>query len=159
MTNAEANTTEKATVAEQTATIAEQSAPVAPEKPSSKKGASPKRGAPKGQQAGKDGRGRRSPTTGNKAGKKATSKKNGVHGAKAVKQAKDASAPQGSKTAKVLDLLKRPGGATVKELMKATGWQPHSVRGFLSGAIGKKMALAVTSTKGEDGERRYAVKN
>jgi len=42
--------------------------------------------------------------------------------------------------------------------MKATGWQPHSVRGFLSGAIGKKMGLKVISTKGEDGERSYSVK-
>jgi hypothetical protein len=42
--------------------------------------------------------------------------------------------------------------------MKATGWQPHSVRGFLSGIVGKKMGLAVTSTKGEDGERSYSVK-
>ena len=64
----------------------------------------------------------------------------------------------GSKTAKILDLLKRPGGATSKELQKATGWQPHSVRGFLSGTVGKKMGLAVTSTKGEDGERSYSVK-
>jgi len=64
----------------------------------------------------------------------------------------------GSKTAKILDLLKRPGGATAKELMKATGWQPHSVRGFLSGTVGKTMGLTVTSTKVEDGERRYSVK-
>ena len=42
--------------------------------------------------------------------------------------------------------------------MKATGWQAHSVRGFMSGALGKKMGLAVTSTKAEDGERRYSVK-
>jgi hypothetical protein len=42
--------------------------------------------------------------------------------------------------------------------MKATGWQPHSVRGFLSGTVGKKMELAVLSTKGEDGERTYSVK-
>jgi len=59
----------------------------------------------------------------------------------------------------VLDLLKRPGGATSKELQKATGWQPHSVRGFLSGTVGKKMGLAVTSTKGEDGERSYSVRS
>jgi hypothetical protein len=63
----------------------------------------------------------------------------------------------GSKTAQILDLLKRPGGATGKELMKVTGWQAHSVRGFLSGTVGKKMGLAITSTKGDDGEGRYSV--
>ena len=68
------------------------------------------------------------------------------------------SAREGSKTDQVLELLKRPGGVTAKELMKVTGWQPHSVRGFLSGTIGKKMGLTVTSTKGEDGERSYSVK-
>jgi hypothetical protein len=62
-----------------------------------------------------------------------------------------------SKTAKILDLLKRPGGATSKELMKATGWLPHSVRGFLSGTVGKKMGLTVISTKRDDGERTYSV--
>ena len=59
----------------------------------------------------------------------------------------------GSKTAKILVLLKRPGGAAAKELMKSTGWQPHSVRGFLSGTVGKKLVLKVTSANGEDGER------
>ena len=47
----------------------------------------------------------------------------------------------------------------MKELLKATGWQPHSVRGFLSGAIRKKMEITVTSTKAEDGERTYSVKS
>jgi hypothetical protein len=55
-------------------------------------------------------------------------------------------------------MLKRPGGATAKELLKATGWQPHSLRGFISGTLGKKMGLTVASTKGEDGERSYSVK-
>jgi hypothetical protein len=41
--------------------------------------------------------------------------------------------------------------------MKATGWQPHSVRGFLSGTVGKKLGLTVKSTKGENGERTYSV--
>src|SRR5260370_42340604 len=62
-----------------------------------------------------------------------------------------------SKTAKILDLLKRPGGATSKDLMKATGWLPHSVRGFLFGTVRKKLGLTVTSTKGENGERTYSV--
>jgi hypothetical protein len=71
--------------------------------------------------------------------------------------AKSTVARDGSKTAKILDLLKRPGGATSKELMKATGWLPHSVRGYLSGTVGKKMGLTVISTKGDDGERTYLV--
>jgi len=65
---------------------------------------------------------------------------------------------EGSKTATILDLLKRPGGVTAKELLKATNWQPHSLRGFLSGTVGKKMGLTVTSAKGEDGERNYSLK-
>jgi hypothetical protein len=88
-----------------------------------------------------------------KSGKKARPAKKAPKGQKKAKSARD-----GSKTAKVLDLLKRPGGVTAKELMKATGWQPHSVRGFLSGTVSKKMGLAVTSTKTEDGERTYSVK-
>ncbi len=81
-------------------------------------------------------------------------------GKKTPQSAKTASsAPRGgSKTAHVLDLLKRPGGATAKELMEVTGWQPHSVRGFISGTVRTKMGLAVTSSKGEDGERTYSVK-
>jgi hypothetical protein len=43
--------------------------------------------------------------------------------------------------------------------IKATGWQPHSVRGYLSGTVGKKMKLAVASAKDADGERRYSVKS
>ncbi len=88
-----------------------------------------------------------------KAGKKATPAKKPPKGAKKAKSARD-----GSKTSQILELLKRAGGVTARELMKATGWQPHSLRGFLSGTIGKKMGLAVTSTKGEDGERSYSIK-
>ena len=71
--------------------------------------------------------------------------------------AKVIGARESSKTTKILDLLKRPGGATSKELIKATGWLPHSVRGFLAGTLGKKMGLTVISTKGQEGERTYAV--
>jgi Protein of unknown function (DUF3489) len=92
-----------------------------------------------------------------KAGKKVAPAKKARKGPKKGEAAKPA-ARDGSKTAQILELLKRPGGVTSKELMKVTGWQPHSVRGFLSGTVGKKMGLAVVSTKGEDGERSYSVK-
>ena len=93
-----------------------------------------------------------------KSGKKTTPAKKGAKASKKAKSAKGEGVREGSKTAKVLELLKRPGGASLKELMKVTNWQPHSVRGFLSGTVRKNMGLAVTSTKGEDGERSYSIK-
>jgi hypothetical protein len=75
---------------------------------------------------------------------------------KPAARAKKLPTPQrGSKTAKILALLKRPGGASLPQLQKATGWQAHSVRGFLSGALKKKMGLRVDSTKRDTGERAY----
>lgn len=96
-----------------------------------------------------------------KSGNKAPRPKKGAKGAKSAKSPtrKVSGARQGSKAAKVLGLLKRSGGATLNEIRKATGWQAHSVRGFLSGALGKRMGLKVTSTKLEGKDRRYAVKN
>jgi len=69
---------------------------------------------------------------------------------------KASTARSGSKTAKILALLQRPGGASLRQLQKATGWQPHSVRGFLSGAL-KKMGLRIESAKLQDGQRTYRV--
>ena len=72
--------------------------------------------------------------------------------------AQNATAPrEGSKTTKILELMKREGGVTLKEIMAATGWQAHSVRGFISGTLGKKMGLTVISTKVENGERTYSI--
>ena len=88
-----------------------------------------------------------------KATKKASPARKAPKGAPKAKAARD-----GSKTSQILELLKRPGGVTSTELMKSTGWQAHSVRGFLSGTVGKKMGLTVVSTKGETGERTYSIK-
>jgi Protein of unknown function (DUF3489) len=83
---------------------------------------------------------------------------------KAKRGKKPAAAPlaapaacDGSKKAAVLELIRRAEGATLTELMAATGWQAHSVRGFLSGAVGKKMGLPLTSAKREDGQRIYSI--
>jgi hypothetical protein len=62
-----------------------------------------------------------------------------------------------SKTAKVLAMLRQTEGATLQQIMRVTGWQAHSVRGFVSGTLGKKLHLTVVSVKGEDGQRRYSV--
>ena len=79
--------------------------------------------------------------------------------AKAAKAAtaKDAAPAtrDGSKKAIVLDMLKRPDGATLADIMSATAWQAHSVRGFISGSLGKKMGLTVESFKRPDGVRAY----
>jgi hypothetical protein len=68
---------------------------------------------------------------------------------------KPSPARRGTKKAKILDLLKRPGGVTLQALMKASGWQAHSVRGFLSGTRGTKMGTPVESFKTDAGERAY----
>jgi hypothetical protein len=58
----------------------------------------------------------------------------------------------------ILSMLRRKIGASIDELAEATRWQAHSVRGYLSGTIGKKLKLKVASTKDLKGVRRYAIK-
>jgi hypothetical protein len=90
-----------------------------------------------------------------KTSKKATSARKAPRGAK---NAKTGSTREGSKTATVIALLEHKGGATLTEIMQATGWQAHSVRGFISGTLGKKMGRTVESSKRGDGERQYQLK-
>ena len=66
--------------------------------------------------------------------------------------------PAGTKSELVLALLRQTGGATLRALMAATGWQAHTVRGFVSGQLTKKMCLKVRSFK-RDGERVYSIRS
>ena len=59
----------------------------------------------------------------------------------------------GTKLAKVSAALQKPDGATFFQLMCCTGWQPHTIRGALSGMVSKKLGLNVVSTKAAGGER------
>ena len=56
-----------------------------------------------------------------------------------------------SKQATLIKLLKRPGGATIDEMAKATGWQRHSIRGMMSGVLKKRLGLSIASEKEERG--------
>jgi len=135
----------QATETTQAAAVAEQGAHVAPEKAPSKKGASQKKDAPKGHKAAK----------GSKA--KPAAKKKAKTGKKAAKpvRIKEASTPRAeSKGAKILSMIRRPKGASLAEIMKATGWQAHSVRGYVSLAA-KKHKLTIESAKNDAGERVY----
>ena len=87
-----------------------------------------------------------------KSGKKASLPKKASKGGKKAGVARG-----GTKAEKIIELLKRPEGATLAAIMKATDWQAHSVRGFLSGTIRKKLGLNVVSSKDEGGARHYSI--
>ena len=57
----------------------------------------------------------------------------------------------------VLTLLSQPEGASIEEMMQATDWQQHSVRGFLAGTVKKKLGFLLTSAKSDDGIRGYRI--
>jgi uncharacterized protein DUF3489 len=121
------------------ATVAKQGAHVAPAKASSKKQATAQKGVPKAR----------------KSAQAAKPKKDARKIATPPTQ--EAGPRTGSKSAKVLSLLARPNGASLPELMKATGWLAHSVRGFLSTAS-RRRGIRIESIKNGAGERIYRVK-
>ena len=62
-----------------------------------------------------------------------------------------------SKQAEVIDMLRQPQGSTISTIMEATGWQPHSVRGFFAGVVRKKLGLTLRSEKPSGGDRVYRI--
>ena len=65
----------------------------------------------------------------------------------------------GTKRAKLIEMLRAEGGATIEDIMVATGWQSHTVRGAMSGALKKKLGYKVISEKVEDRGRVYAIRD
>jgi len=74
----------------------------------------------------------------------------------APRKAKRPKREPGSKQDSVIAMLKSPAGATIDAMMKATGWQQHSVRGFLAGVVRKRLKLKLGSKK-VDGKRVYRI--
>jgi hypothetical protein len=62
-----------------------------------------------------------------------------------------------SKQAKLIEMLMRPKGASIDEIVTAFGWQPHTVRGAIAGALKKKLGLNVVSEKSEGRGRIYRI--
>jgi Protein of unknown function (DUF3489) len=63
----------------------------------------------------------------------------------------------GTKQARLIDLLRRPEGATIEQMVEATGWRAHTVRGAMAGALKKRLGLTITSEKVEGRSRVYRV--
>ena len=93
------------------------------------------------------------PNGARKAGKKAKAAKKAGRAKKASVKPK---ADRTNKKAEVIEMMKRAKGATLTEIMKATGWQPHTVRGFVS-ILGSKGGEKIESSKNAAGERTYKI--
>jgi len=83
--------------------------------------------------------------------KKATASKKAARAKQGAKEARN-----GSKKATVLDLMRRSKGVSLAEIMKVTGWQAHSVRGFIS-ILGSRVGEKIESLKNDSGERTYRI--
>ncbi len=91
------------------------------------------------------------------ASKRRTRAKRQAADSKSKRRPQRPAARAGTKQSVLIELLSRRDGATIAEAGKATGWQPHSVRGVISGTLKKKLGLAVTSDKVEGRGRVYRV--
>jgi hypothetical protein len=66
---------------------------------------------------------------------------------------------EGTKQAQLIEMPRQPEGATIAEIVAATNWQPHTVRGAIAGALKKKLGLTVTSEKVDERGRVYRIAN
>ncbi len=96
------------------------------------------------------------PQTATVAPAKASSKKSPVKAPRRVRAQKGGTEARSNKRAEVIALMKRAKGATLAEIMDATGWQPHTVRGFVS-ILGGKGGAKIESSKNTAGERSYRI--
>ena len=89
---------------------------------------------------------------------KATEKRSSQHAVTSkLESSDDLHAAHITKHVRILALLRQRDGATITEMMEISGWQQHSVRGFLAGTIKKKLGLALTSSKAAGELRRYRI--
>ena len=113
---------------------------------------------------------KRSPTSTSTSPKRAASRKGNAKSnaaarskttssasAEAMLNTDEAKVERVTKQDRVLTLLGRTDGASIEEMMLATSWQQHSVRGFLAGTVKKKLGFPLTSFKTKDGARRYRI--
>lgn len=92
-----------------------------------------------------------------KKGKAPARSRKSAHSAQSRTAKQRTVGPETTKHAQVLSLLRTPEGVTVPELAQALGWQAHSVRGFLSGTVVKKLKLTLQKHRAEGQPTRYSI--
>jgi hypothetical protein len=121
------------------------------------KSQNPKSAAPKKGSVKSNAPSRRKAASAAATAKKPPSKAARVAAAKTPVKADEPKVERVTKQERMLTLLSRPEGASIAEMMQATNWQQHSVRGFLAGTVKKKLGFSLTTSKVAGDDRRYRI--